>query len=180
MGINNAGQIVGIATEVPGYGKPYKAFLYSNGLMRSIGGSQSASFTPEAINDNGWITGTLGTPGGAVFWINDRIISLGTLPGFVGSEGMSLNNSGIVVGNLLGSITATYTNDGTIYTDTYVGSTGVFIYNGRMQNLNDLVDGGWKITAVGHINDAGQIVATGVRPGSTITYALLITPELGR
>src|SRR5580693_4259240 len=98
----------------PGYGKPYKAFLYSNGLMRSIGGSQSASFTPEAINDNGWITGTLGTPGGAVFWINDRIISLGTLPGFVGSEGMSLNNSGIVVGNLLGNITATYTDDGTI------------------------------------------------------------------
>ena len=46
-----------------------------------------------------------------------------------------------------------------------------------MHNLNDLVDGNWKITAVAQINDAGQIAATGVKPGSTVTYALLLTPE---
>jgi len=146
--------------------------------MRAIGGAQSASFTPEAINDNGWIAGTLGDQGNAVLCINDRITSLGTLPGFVGSEGVSLNNSGVVVGNLLGDVTATYTYDGTLYTYTYVGPTGAFVYNGRIQNLNDLVDGGWKITAVGHINDAGQIAATGVRPGSTLKYALLLGPLL--
>jgi hypothetical protein len=55
---------------------------------------------------------------------------------------------------------------------------GAFIYDGRMHNFDDLVDGGWKITALGHINDAGQIAATGVRPGSTLTYALLLAPQL--
>jgi hypothetical protein len=30
--------------------------------------------------------------------------------------------------------------------------------------------------SVGHINDAGQIVATGTRPGSTVTYAILLSP----
>jgi chitinase len=176
-GINDAGQIVGTSSEVPGFDPPedsYKAFLYSNGRMRAIGGAQSGSFEPAAINDNGWITGTLSS--GAVLYVNGRFIYLGNLPGFVGSEGISLNNSGIVVGDLLGNVTTTYTLDGTIYTYTSVESTGLFVYNGRMQNLNDLVEGGWKITAVGHINDAGQIAATGVRSGSTLTYALLLTP----
>ena len=47
-----------------------------------------------------------------------------------------------------------------------------------MYDLNTLVDGGWKITEVGQINDAGQIAATGTKPGSAVTYALLLTPNL--
>jgi probable HAF family extracellular repeat protein len=180
-GINNADQIVGTSTETPGlYPQPpvSKAFLYSNGRMVAIGGAQSSNFGPAAINDNGWVTGTLFSSDhseNAVLYINGRFLYLGNLPGFVGSEGVSINNSGVAVGNLLGNVTATYTYDGTIYTYSYVASTGVFVYNGRIQNLNDLVDGGWKITAVGHINDAGQIAATGNLPGSTEPYALLLT-----
>ncbi len=45
-----------------------------------------------------------------------------------------------------------------------------------MENMNDLVSGGWKIVSVGHINDYGQIAATGTRPGSTVTYAVLLSP----
>jgi probable HAF family extracellular repeat protein len=152
LDINNAGQAIGTSTETPGFlSHDFKAFLYSNGQMRAIGGAQSASFTPEAINDHGWITGTLS--GNVVLYINGRFINLGT------GEGISLNNSGVVVGYSVG---------------------GTFVYDGRMHNLNDLVDGSWQITAVGHINDAGQIAATGVKPGSTLTYALLLNPEVGR
>ena len=128
-GINNAGQIVGTSTVTPGLfpPPPSKAFIYSNGRMRAIGGGQSGNFAPAAINDNGWITGTLAPvilpPEHAVLYIYGRFSSC-NLPGFVGSEGVSLNNSGLVVGNLLGNITATYTCDGTTYT--YVGPTGVF------------------------------------------------------
>jgi probable HAF family extracellular repeat protein len=174
--INNAGQIVGVSSNVGGYA----GFLWSNGKMRSIG-----TFSPNAINDSGWIAGTntLFSPvagaTAAVLYVNGRLINLGTLPGYLGSEGVSLNNSGVVVGDLLGNITTTSTgSDGTVYTNTYVGSTGVFVYNGRMQNLNGLVDGGWTITAVGHINDFGQMAATGTKAGSTTTYALLLTPAL--
>jgi hypothetical protein len=59
-----------------------------------------------------------------------------------------------------------------------MGVTGAFVYfNGRMYDLNTLLEtGGWKITGVGQINDAGQIAATGTYGGQTITYALLLTP----
>jgi hypothetical protein len=48
-----------------------------------------------------------------------------------------------------------------------------------MHNLNDLLDGNWQIVSVGHINDFGQIAATGTMRGSTVTYALLLTPSFG-
>jgi chitinase len=184
LGINNAGQIVGISDTKAG---PFhwEAFLYSNGRMRVIGGAQTVNFTPVAINDNGWITGTLAppvtqspanggdgadptvpdpsNPGFAVLYIGGQLINLGTLAHFTGSEGVSINNSGTIIGELTGP------------------TPGAFIYMfGRMFNLNQLVEGGWNITDVGHINDAGQIAATGTMPGSTVTYALLLAPNYGR
>jgi hypothetical protein len=54
-----------------------------------------------------------------------------------------MNDLGMVVGNLFtGAPSYTYS---------------VFIYNGVMHDLNTLVDGGWKITTVGKINNFGQI-----------------------
>jgi probable HAF family extracellular repeat protein len=170
-GINNAGWIVGVAENTEGVDE---AFIYRNGRMQSIGGSLSSNFVPSAINDNGWITGELNTSTtrNAVLFINDKLYNLGTLAGFTGSTGVSINNSGTVVGNLLGNITNP-DND-----DVYQGVTGEFVYsNGRMYNLNTVLEtGGWKITEVGQINEAGQIAATGTYGGQTITYALLLTP----
>jgi probable HAF family extracellular repeat protein len=185
LGINNAGQIVGISDTTAG---PFhwEAFLYSNGRMQVIGGAQTVNFTPVAINDNGWITGTLAppetqspanggdsadptvpdpsNPGFAVLYVGGQLTNLGTLARFTGSEGVSINNSGTIIGELTGGPTP-----------------GAFIYTGgRMFNLNHLVEGGWKITDVGHINDAGQIAATGTMPGSAVTYALLLAPTYGR
>jgi probable HAF family extracellular repeat protein len=175
-GINNADQVVGIATALPGYASSYEAFLWTNGTMKAIGGGQSTNFTPEAINDNGWITGTLRSAAGngydkAVLYINGQFITLGTPQGFLGSEGVSINSIGIVAGNLLGTIT--YSGG------TYTGVTGGFVYDGKMYNLNELLDGDWQIVSVGHINDFGQIAATGTMRGSTVTYALLLTPSFG-
>jgi probable HAF family extracellular repeat protein len=123
-------------------------FLWMNGKMSAIGRS---SFVPVSINDNGWIAGS--DSSGAVLYIYGLTIQIGA------GEAVSVNNSGTVIG--------------------YVGipTTGVFIYViGQRYDLNTLVDGGWKITDVGQINDAGQIAATGTRSGSTVAYALLLTP----
>jgi probable HAF family extracellular repeat protein len=168
--INNAGQVVGVSTNTtlsPFLGPMYYAFLWTNGTMKAIGGAQSSNFAPTAINDNGWIAGTLnvsevaGTYSGqAVLYVNTRFISLGTVKGFPTSQSLSMNDLGMVVGNLAGA------------------SSSVFVYDGVMHDLNTLVDGGWKITTVGKINIFGQIAATGIKSGSIATYALLLTPSL--
>jgi hypothetical protein len=157
--INNAGQVVGVSTNTTTLlggdsytaGNPYYAFLWTNGKMQAIGGAQSVNFTPVAINDNGWIAGTLS--GQAVLYVNGRFI---TIVG--GSQVTSMNNLGMVVG--YGS-----------------GPTGVFMYYGGVAHYV-VVDGGWTVTTVGKINIFGQIAATGTKAGSTTTYALLLTPSL--
>jgi uncharacterized membrane protein len=165
--INNAGQVVGVSTNTTTLlsgdsytgGAPFYAFLWTNGTMKVIGGAQSSNFAPTAINDNGWIAGTLS--GQAVLYVNSRFISLGTVKGFITSQSLSMNNLGMVVGKIVGT-----------------ASSSVFVYDGVMHNLNTLVDGGWTITTVGKINIFGQIAATGTKSGSTATYALLLTPSL--
>jgi probable HAF family extracellular repeat protein len=151
-GINNAGQIVGVSTVGISNPHVYNGFLWMNGKMHAIGGP---SFRPNAINDNGWIAGS--DSSGAVLYVNGLTIKIGA------GESVSLNNSGTVIGNVM-------TN--------YI-PTGAFLYVlGNRYDLNTLVDGGWKITEVGQINDAGQIAATGTMPGSAVPYALLLTPSL--
>jgi probable HAF family extracellular repeat protein len=184
-GINNAGQVVGVSTTTTSINS-WQAYLYSNGRMQIIGGANSGNFYPSAINDNDWVTGTvtsspivnnaadgdgylLPPQGKAVLYVNGKLQYLGSVAGSTGSQGVSINNSGIIVGNLIGNIV---TSDGV-----EPGVTGAFAYAcGQMFNLNDFVQGGWKILSVGHINDAGQIAATGSRPGSNVAYALLLNP----
>jgi hypothetical protein len=139
--------------------------------MKAIGGAQSVNFAPTAINDNGWIAGTLNVSpvagtyiGQAVLYVNSRFISVGAVKGFKTSQSLSMNDLGMVVGNLESGVPP-YTSS-------------VFVYNGVMHDLNTLVDGGWTITTVGKINIFGQIAATGTKAGSTTTYALLLTPSL--
>jgi probable HAF family extracellular repeat protein len=181
--INGAGQIVGSSTPVLGGAEaiPWEAFLYRNGKMQAIGGASSNRFVPSAINDNGWIAGAVyaypvelsvygGVPGAvlehalangtsvqnlstAVLYINGRFTNI---PSSVSA--VSINNAGTVIG---------------------YSATSVFIYGGgKSYDLNALVQGNWTITEVGHINDAGQIAATGIVKGSdgTVTYALSLSP----
>jgi probable HAF family extracellular repeat protein len=157
--INNLGQIVGYSGQ--------EAFLYSNGRLQDIG-----KFTPFSINDHGWVTGlhTHTASSGAqtthaVLFMGSWLRDLGTLPGTINSAGVSINNSGEIVGTCTGS-----------------GSepAGVFIMVGnQMMDLNKLILSlGWKITDVGGINDAGEIAATGTNNKAQIC-ALLLTPSKG-
>lgn len=169
-------------------GGPLTPSVVSYRINATTTKTTTTTFEPFAINDNGWIgvnfstsigTTTTTTTGStstgnystyAALYINGKLYNLGTLAGFTGSTGASINNSGTVVGNLLGNITTP--------NDVYVGVTGGFVYsNGRMYDLNTLLGtAGWKITGVGQINEAGQIAATGTYGGQTVTYALLLTP----
>jgi probable HAF family extracellular repeat protein len=180
--VNNAGQIVGAATTVNGINAAWYGFLYRNGKMQAIGGASSNRSVPTAINDSGWIAGSLwASPvimsvlnGGpdevegsyvngvyventstAVLYVNGRFTNIPN-----GVSVISINNNGIVIG---------YGTAG----------SGIFVYgNGKAYDLNALVQGNWTITNVGHINDSGQIAATGIVKGSTngVTYALLLSP----
>jgi probable HAF family extracellular repeat protein len=188
--INNAGQIVGSSTAVTGglAHTPFEAFLYQNGKMRAIGGKLSPYIVPWAINDNGWIAAALYAypvefvvPDGEPGWVNyslnngttneqssDAYVIVNNATWlFIGpGHPVSLNNSGTVIGT-----TDVYTTSGNV---------GIFIYGGgKTYDLNALVKGNWTITQVGHINDAGQIAATGIVKGSTngATYALLLSPS---
>ncbi len=61
-------------------------------------------------------------------------------------------------------------------------ATSVFVYaGGKTYDLNALIHG-WTITDVGHINDAGQIAATGFVKGGdpSVSYALLLNPDSNR
>jgi hypothetical protein len=150
--------------------------------MQAIGGASSNRFVPTAINDSGWIAGSLWAypvimsilnsgpdelegsyvngvyvenTSTAVLYVNGRFTNIPN-----GVSVISINNNGIVIG---------YGTAG----------SGIFVYgNGKAYDLNALVQGNWTITNVGHINDAGQIAATGIVKGSTngVTYALLLSP----
>jgi probable HAF family extracellular repeat protein len=154
--INNAGQVVGGSYSESNGTYSAHGFLWINGKTYTIGPS---GFVPRCINDNGWIVGYNFTSHfEAVLYVYGLTIQLGE------GEAVSINNGGTVVGN-------------TFATGSYP-STGVFIYViGKRYDINTLVDGGWTITEVGQINDVGQIAATGTMLGSTVTYALLLTPD---
>lgn len=117
-----------------------------NGKMPAVG---STSFTPNAINDAGWIAGF--DSNGAVLYISAGLtIKLGA------GKAVSLNNSGTVVGN--------------VYDDPMMPGlpSKAFVYIlGQRHDLTTLVDGGWTINGVGQINDFDQIAATGTKAGST-------------
>jgi len=158
-GINDANQVVGVSSyrmapdPTTGYSYlGYRGFLWMNGKMSAVG---STSFTPNAINDAGWIAGFDSNK--ASLYISGLTIKLG------GGKAVSLNNIGTVVGNSYDPTTGT--------------SIESFIYVlGKRYDLTTLVDSGWTITTVGQINDFDQIAATGTKAGSTVAYALLLTP----
>jgi MYXO-CTERM domain-containing protein len=165
--INNAGQVTGGADTVPGYTQ--HAFLYSGGVLGdlgTLGGTQSKGF---GINASGQVTGnSLITGNGAnhAFLYSGGIMTdLGTLGG-TNSVGYALNAFGQVTGSSAIS-----------------GSSAehAFLFSGgTMYDLNNLVGANPIATNIretnigNHINDWGQIAATGTVIG--LTHAVLLSP----
>jgi probable HAF family extracellular repeat protein len=110
-GINSAGQIVGTADT-----NQYitLAFLYSNGRMQVIGGSQSANFTPAKINDHGEICGrayykSRNSNYASRYLQGSLPIDIDTIPGSTRSDATGINNSGEISGYcVLGNASGTF------------------------------------------------------------------------
>ncbi|WP_445245660.1 putative Ig domain-containing protein, partial [Microcoleus sp. OTE_8_concoct_300] len=163
-GINDSGQIVGY-TDING--NPIRAFLYESGEMkdaRDLGTLNSTSTTRAwDINNQSQVVGQSGSK--AFFWSsNGGIKDLGSL-GSGSSQALAINNQTQVVGK---------SNDSAfIWSDS--NSNGQSD-PGEMTDLNTLIpsNAGWSLTEAQDINDAGQIVGTGIINGQT--HAFLLTP----
>jgi probable HAF family extracellular repeat protein len=168
IGINNAGQIVGVSDTASG---TTQAFLATNGVMTALGtlpGGQSSVAT--AINNAGQAVGYaqvgsagtpnlgvgIGFPGGplfgstthAVLYQGGTVTDLGTLGG-ANSAAVAINQSGAIVGT----------------SETASGAQHAFLYqNGQMHDLgvlNTSVSGtfwGLAYSQANAINNAGEIV----------------------
>jgi uncharacterized protein (TIGR03437 family) len=143
--------------------------------------------TATGVNDSGTASGMgftfdfaeLEDPhatGHAVLFNNGAVTDLGTLPADRNSAALGINNSGTVVG-----YSSTQTPDISLFTSALLelasASSHAFVYtNGAMYNLSNLlVNGsGWQLTAAAAINNAGQIVGTGIIQQQQ--HAFLLTP----
>ncbi len=146
LSINSSGQIVGWSApanaENAQSGLPFHAFLYSGGLMMSLGTLGGNTSYAQAINNSGQIVGRSDTASGgseAFLYSNGSMMDLGNL-GRNSSSANSINASGQVVGS----------------SEIADGSPHAFLYSGnRMIDLGTL--GGFYSYALG-INDSGQVV----------------------
>lgn len=166
--LNNRRQIVGASGPLTFPDQPLRAFIWSNGTMRDLGGFGWEPNAGMAINQCGQVTGYASVPTGfrervAFLYSHGRMVDIDRRPATVErySEGAGINNYGHVVGSS--------------------NHLSGFVYRGRrMQSLNALIDPaqGWDIRFPKAINDAGQIAATAYRRG--VQYAVrldLIRPH---
>jgi uncharacterized protein (TIGR03437 family) len=146
--------------------------------------------TAMGVNDSGVASGLAFTydftmladpnaAGHAVLFSNGSVTDLGTLPGDKSSAALAINNSGTVVGFSSSTIP-----DITIHLAPYLesasSSSHAFVYtNGTMYDLTrQVVNGsGWQLTSATGVNDAGQIVGTGIVMQQQ--HAFLLTPVSG-
>src|SRR4029450_3143340 len=103
LAINNSGEVTGYGGDVT-TGSSSVAFIYSGGVMQSIGTLGGNTSAGNAINSTGQITGVSALPNGdshAFRWSqNGQMEDLGTLGG-TSSSGFGINDAGTVVGDAL-------------------------------------------------------------------------------
>lgn len=139
FGINNLGEIVGWSQSAGGQ---RHAFVYANGVMRSIGNLGVDSLA-ISINDSHQVTGSSVTATGdthAFLYSGGSMSDLGDL-GYSTSYGVSINALGQVAG---------YGNTANFRSDAF------FNANGTMQDLGRPI--GFDYARVWGLNDSGQIV----------------------
>lgn len=173
IGINNAGQIVGISLTAGPVGQ---AFLYENGLMKGLGTLPGASSSSAlAINSSGAIVGYSENPGSvdprAFLYINGKMRDLSTDspggPEWAHSIALAIGDSGTILGYAFNK-----NADDASY-KAFIDS------NGAMVDLNSLVVNGqgWHLRVANGINHSGQIIGYGSYEGEIRAFLLTPVPE---
>jgi probable HAF family extracellular repeat protein len=162
-GINDAGAVVGQATDADDH---THSFIAQNGSLTdlgTLGGDPTELNAAYAINDAGQVVGVAGAASGshAFLYSNGTMTDLGTLGGN-SSAAYAINSRGSVVGT----------------SDMLGGSTHAFLYTaGVMTDLNSLLvasDRTIVVTDATAINDNGWIV---IRGGSYVAVPLTFVPR---
>jgi probable HAF family extracellular repeat protein len=145
-------------------------FLYSAGVISSLGTLGGSSSQANGINDSGQIVGYSSTAGDAAsdaFLYSDGVMTdLGSLGGG-SSSAYAINASGEVVGT-----SATPTNA--------AGDAFLYTTSSGMIDLNSLLPAGsgWDLQVATAINDSGLVVGYGINPeGQGDAFLMDTTPE---
>ncbi len=165
-----------------------KASLWHGGAFQTLPLSTNFNYaTATGVNDAGMASGMAFTfdfsqlvdphaTGHAVLFSNGAVTDLGTLPADRNSAATGINNSGDVVG-----FSTALAPDISLFAgpllETASNLSHAFVYTGgTMYDLNrQLINGsGWQLTSAAGINDAGQIVGTGIV--NQQQHAFLLTP----
>jgi probable HAF family extracellular repeat protein len=163
--VNNHGQVVGVSQ---GANNQFHGFVYGGGQMTDIGtlgtGTVSSAF---AINDAGAVAAYSTTRGSffpqrLVLFADGKLSDLGVLPGGESMIAHDMNEQNDIVGYVI--------------FPGFTGKMGAFGYvDGELSYLNDLIDPllGWQLHMATSINEAGQIVGSGINPaGETRAFRL--------
>jgi len=163
-GINNRGQIVGIASN----GTVSRAFLWENGAMRDLGAADGSTDTfarAWAIDDAGVAVGFSRSAAGvsqATRWAGGTAESLGSLgTGTLFSEALGVSDAGMIVGR---SNTGAATRFGTSIFQAFLWQ------NGAMSGLDPL---GYTFSVANDVNRAGWAVGHGTNVSGLPQGALL-------
>jgi probable HAF family extracellular repeat protein len=156
FGINDTGQVVGIASD----SGVTRATLWNGITATTLGslGSSGGSSAAYAINNAGVVVGyscCIDTEYHATVWNGATITDLGA------GQALAINNTGVVVG-VMGAHAALW--NGTSFTD-----------------LNSFLDAstvseGWELNEATGINDNGWIVGYGFNKKIGATHGFLLTP----
>ncbi|MEY4916642.1 MAG: hypothetical protein RL616_555 [Verrucomicrobiota bacterium] len=164
--VNDSGVVVGIGTGSNNFSRAFRST--TNGALEelgTLGGDESWAY---AINNLSQIVGTADFVSGDThaFLFNDGegMADLGTLGGYT-STAFALDNSGNAVG-------AAEIVNRTLHATLWPSSDAA-------RDLNELIpiNSGWVLTEARGVNDAGQIVGSGLLNGQP--RAFLLTPNSG-
>jgi probable HAF family extracellular repeat protein len=167
FGINDSGDAAGIATfNDTTCGGHYGPFLYANGTVQDLTGSNGCNGQAVALNDSDQVVGNEELFSGVVhaFLWDGSMEDLGTPDASLDeSYALAINAGGTIVGD------AANGTEGT-------PAAWVLQSGGAMQLLNNLVDPslGWDLEVASGVNDSGQIVGWGSHDGGI--HGFLLTP----
>ncbi len=174
-GINDKGQVVGIADPSP-LGKNH-GFLYSYGYMNDLGELDSSYpySAANAINNHGQIVGSSVTSSGlghSVFWNNNPIVDIHSANlNSPSSFATGINKKGQIIGTFSYSENNNEYDHAYLYPDPNSGTM-------QMKDLGTL--DGYNISRARAINDKGQVIVNCIAFGThAFLYSNNSKPDIG-